>query len=195
MVGSVVVFTARGREAFPGPTQAARIAGVFSGRPVLEGARTGYAAAVHGALRTVDTPARRRSAWERRRDRLHREQQELRTQMSAQSRYLTSKLGLGCGAGFCLCIGLVPFMLGTAEMFGLLVTGVALLLLGVACAPGLVAVSVQQSDRQGDSRTRAHSVQQYYDLPKIWPPLNSGIQLIHEDLRRAEQICARTEQP
>lgn len=89
--------------------------------------------------------------------------------MSAQSRYLTSKLGLGRGAGFCLCIGLVPFMLGTAEMFGLLVTGVALLLLGVACAPGLVAVSVQQSDRQGDSRTRAHSVQQYYDLPKIWP--------------------------
>ena len=115
--------------------------------------------------------------------------------MSAQSRYLTSKLGLGRGAGFCLCIGLVPFMLGTAEMFGLLVTGVALLLLGVACAPGLVAVSVQQSDRQGDSRTRAHSVQQYYDLPKIWPPLNSGIQLIHEDPRRAEQICARTEQP
>src|SRR5699024_5628535 len=90
------------------------------------GARPGYAAAVHGALRIVDTPARRRSAWERRRDRLHREQQELRTQMSAQSRYLTSKLGLGRGAGFCLCIGLVPFMLGTAEMFGLLVTGVAL---------------------------------------------------------------------
>ncbi|HIY40700.1 MAG TPA: protein kinase, partial [Candidatus Nocardiopsis merdipullorum] len=158
-------------------------------------ARTGYAAAVYGALRTVNTLARQRSEWERRRDRLHRDQQELRTQMSAQSQYLTSKLGLGCGTGFCLCIGLVLFMFGTAEMFGLLITGVVLLLLGVACALGLVAVSVQQSNRQGDSRTRAHSAQQYYDLPKIWPTLDSGIQMIHEDLRRAEQICARTERP
>lgn len=71
-------------------------------------------------------------------------------------------------------------------MFGLLITGVVLLL-GVVRALVPVAVSVQRSHRQGDSRTRAHRVQQYYDLPKMQPPLDSGIQMIHEDPRRAER--------
>lgn len=73
--------------------------------------------------------------------------------------------------------------------------GLGEVFLGQAPDGRQVAVKVLQSNRQGDSRTRAHSAQQYYDLPKTWSMLDSGIRMIHEDLRRAEQICARTERP
>ena len=151
-------------------------------------ARTGYAAAVYGALRTVNTLARQRSEWERRHNLLHREEQEIQARRIARGKYLPAQIGLVGGAAFFLLVSFVMLVLENTGLFTIT------FLLAAACAVVLAFVTHQEQQLSG-GWSREHHVRRLHFLAGTRPLLDSGIQMIHEDLRRAEQICARTERP
>ncbi|MDE3723858.1 serine/threonine-protein kinase [Nocardiopsis sp. N85] len=142
----------------------------------------GHAAAIYGALATLQALARQRRYWEERYTEVSTEHETLHAKVEQQQRFF--RIRRYCNhALFCLPIGLVLDLSGRAEVLGGLLISVAVLAFCVS-----VVLSMVLRVGYGDPVRRGQRVMELNNAAARLPELTSGVERIRADLLHARRL-------